>query len=202
MRNNVEPFVRSLRLPAVVLAAAALVACGRSHNQSGSASRAANEPTALAVDTYTTTDTVKAIDYATRTVTLQGPDGTTGTYRIGPEMTNFNQVHVGDQVKATVTEGLAVGVRKAGTPPNAGEKISVALAPKGARPGMFVEKTAEATAKITGIDRSAGTVTLDGMAGKQRTMKLAPGVDMSNMKKGDDVVVRYTDAIALVVEKP
>jgi hypothetical protein len=194
--------VRSLRLSSAILAAVALVACGRSHNQTGSAQRSAAEPTALSIDTMTTTDTVKAIDYATRTVTLQAADGTTDTYHVGPDITNFNQIHVGDKVRATVAQALAVGVRKAGTSPDTGEKVSVTLAPKGAKPGMFVEKTTEAAARIGSIDRNAGTVTLTAMSGPPRTIKLAPGVDVSTLKKGDDVIVRYTDALALYVEKP
>jgi Cu/Ag efflux protein CusF len=200
MRKKSDSIVRSLRFPVLVVAAAALVACGRSHNQTGGASRAANE--AFAIDTVTAVDKVKSIDYATRMVTLESPNGTTERYHVGPEMKNFNQVHVGDQVQATVAESLVVGVRKAGTAPNMGETVTVALAPKGAKPGMFVTKTTEATAKIVGIDPASRTITLAEPAGKPKIVKLAPAVDVSNLKRGDDVVVRYTDAVALAVEKP
>ena len=199
MKKNVESIVRSLRLPAIVAAAAALIACGRSTN-TGFASRSANE--AIAVDTVTATDTVKSIDYATRTITLENPNGVTETYRVGPDMTNFNQIHVGDQVHATVAESLAVGVRKAGVPPNAGETTTVALAPKGARPGMLMTKTTEVAAKVVDMDNANRTITLAGPAGGSMTIRVAPTVDLSNLKKGDDVVVRYTDAFALGVTKP
>lgn len=200
MRKTTKSILRAARLPAVVLGAVALIACGRSQKPGGFASRSANE--AISVDTVTATDTVTAIDYASRTITLQSPDGTTQAYRIGPEAANFNQVHVGDKVRATVAEPLAVGVRKAGTAPNAGEALAVALAPKGAKPGMFVTKTAEVNAKVVSIDRANRTMTLAEPNSLTRTIKLAPNVDVSNLKNGDDVVVRYTDAFALSVEKP
>jgi hypothetical protein len=155
----------------------------------------------IAIDTITATDTVKLIDYATRTVTLERPDGVTASYRVGPEMVNFDQVRVGDKVHATVAESLVVAVRKAGAPPNPGEVV-VSLAPKGAQPTMIVTKTTEASAKIVGIDAAKRTITLAEVTGGPRTIKLAPGLDLSNLKKNDDIVVRYTDGLALYVKKP
>jgi hypothetical protein len=188
-------------LTAVLFALVVLGACS-TQNELGSAARSANEPVALAIDTFTTTDTVKSIDYATREITLKGPKGEIATYRAGPDIKNFDRIRVGDQVRATLTQALAVNVRKAGTSPSEGEKVAVSLAPKGAKPSMLVEKTAEAGSKIRGVDRAKRTITLNEPAGGTRTIKLAPDVDVSELKKGDDVVVRYTDALALYVEKP
>jgi hypothetical protein len=157
---------------------------------------------ALAIDSVTATNTVKSIDYKTRTVTLESPNGGTESYHAGPKMINFDQIHVGDKVRATVTEALAVSVRKAGTPPNVGDTVDVVLAPKGAKPGMFVANTEEATSKIMNVNRATRTITLAEVAGKPKTFNLGPDVDVSDLKKGDDVVVRYTDALALYVEKP
>ena len=201
MGKNVDSTMRSLRLLPAVVAVVAVVACSKSHNETGSASRSASEPVALAIDTVTATDTVKAVDYKTRTVTLESPNGATETYHALPNMVNFDQIHIGDKVRATVTDALAVSVRKAGTPPNVGDTVAVALAPKGARPGMFVANTLEATSKIVDVNRATHTITLAELAGGPKTVKLGPDVNVSELKKGDDVVVRYTDALALYVEK-
>jgi len=201
MGKNVDSTMRSLRLLPAVVAVVAVVACSKSHNETGSASRSASEPVALAIDTVTATDTVKAVDYKTRTVTLESPNGATETYHALPNMVNFDQIHIGDKVRATVTEALAVSVRKAGTPPNVGDTVAVALAPKGAKPGMFVANTQEATSKVVDVNRATRTITLAELAGGPKTVKLGPEVNVSDLKKGDDVVVRYTDALALYVEK-
>src|SRR5215467_9872937 len=202
MGKNVDSTMRSLRLLPAVVAVVAVVACSKSHNQTGSALLSASEPVALAIDTVTATDTVKAVDYKTRTVTLESPNGATETYHALPNMVNFDQIHIGDKVRATVTEALAVSVRKAGTPPNVGDTVAVALAPKGAKPGMFVANTEEATSKIMDVNHVTRTITLAELTRGPKTIKLAPGVNMADLKKGDDVVVRYTDALALAVEKP
>ena len=198
MKNKVESTFRFL--PAA-LAVAALVGCSNSSNETGSASRSANEPTALAIDTVTATETVKSIDYATRTITLESPDGLTKTYHAGPDLINFNRIQVGDRVRATVADALAVSIRKASIPPN-GESVTVSLVPKGAKPGMFVANTKEVTSKIVDINPATRTITLAELAGGPKTIKLASGVNLTALTKGDDVVIRYTDALALYVERP
>jgi Cu/Ag efflux protein CusF len=157
---------------------------------------------AFAVDTYTATETVKAIDYETRTLTLESQDGATASYQASPDITRFDQIHVGDKVRATVTDALAVTVRRADAPPTVGEGVAVSLAPKGAKPGIFFERTAEATAKIVNVDPASRTITLTELAGGPKTIKLAPSANVSDLKKGDDVVVRYAHALALHVSKP
>jgi hypothetical protein len=166
------------------------------------ASRSANEPVAYAIKTATATDTVKSIDYTNRLITLESPDGERETYHAGPSVINFDQIHVGNQVRATVAKALAVSVRKAGTPPNEGESTTVALAPKGEKPGILVTKTEEATSKIMDVNHTDRTITLAQLAGGPKTVQLAPDVDISGLKKGDGVVVRYTDAFAISVQKP
>jgi hypothetical protein len=156
----------------------------------------------IAVNTTTATATVTAVDPAKRTVTLRSPDGTTNTYRLSKNVRNFDQIKVGDQVKATLVESLAVVIRKANEPPSIGEEEAVALAPKGARPGVVVANTKELTARIQAIDTTKRTVTLTGPAGNAVTLKAGPEVDLTKLQVGDNVVVRYTEALALLVEAP
>jgi hypothetical protein len=156
----------------------------------------------IATETTTTTATVQAIDPANRTVTLRSPDGTTSMYKVGKEAINFDEIKVGDQVKATLVESLAVAIRKTGEPPSAGESQTVALAPKGARPGGIIVDTAQLTARVTAVDMAKRTVTLVGPAGNRQTLKVGPNIDLTKVQPGDNVVVRYTEALALMVEKP
>lgn len=160
------------------------------------------QPAAMVVATATTTSTVESVDADARTVTLKNPDGTVNTYKLTKDVTNFDQIHPGDQVQATLLDAMAVYVRKAGTPPSAGERGMVALAPKGAKPGVVMADTKEVTDKIDAIDTTKQTITLQGVDGKPQTLKVGPNVDLADLKKGDDVIVRYTQAMAITVAKP
>lgn len=194
---------QSPRFVLAVLGLLTLFACGKSRDVTrGHASRSADvEPAAIAIDTATATAMVKSIDYSTRTLTLESRGGVTHTYKAGNDVINFDRIRQGDTVRATVSEALGISVRKAGVPSNARNATTVSLAPKGAKPGIFVANTVEVNATVESIDAAKRTITLRKLAGEPRTLKLALTVKLANLRKGDDVVVRYTQAVALFVEK-
>jgi len=53
---------------------------------------------------------VSAVDASARTVTLVGPDGTWSAIKVGPEVKNFPQIQVGDDVKLAVEQVTNVRV--------------------------------------------------------------------------------------------
>jgi hypothetical protein len=194
---------QSPRFVLAVLGLLTIFACGKSRDvTSGHASRSRDvEPAAIAIDTATATATVKSINYSTRTLTLESPGGVTHTYKAGNDVVNLDRIRQGDRVRATVSEALAISVRKAGVPSNARNATAVSLAPKGAKPGIFVANMVEVNGTIEAIDAPKRTITLRRPAAEPRTLKLAPMVKLANLRKGDDVVVRYTQAVAFFVEK-
>src|SRR5215475_10932165 len=78
-----------------------LVSC--KHEKEETTSAADSSVGAVEVMTATATGTVQAIDPTKRTVTLRSADGTS-TYKCGKDVINFDQIKVGDTVKATVVE--------------------------------------------------------------------------------------------------
>jgi hypothetical protein len=157
---------------------------------------------AIEVDVITATSKVTAVDTAKRTVTLTNEAGESNTYKLGKKVRNFDQIKVGDQVKATLLESVAVIVRKSSAPPDAAEGRLVAVAPKGAMPGVVMAKAREITAKIVSVDTQARTVTVEGPMGGKPTIKVGPKVNLNELQQGDDVTLRVTDALAISVEKP
>jgi len=142
------------------------------------------------------------VDQAKRTVTLKGEDGKTFTAKVGDDVKNFDQIKKGDQVKAAYYESAAISIRKPGEPPAAtGEKETV-LAPGGeGKPGKAKIKTVQAAATIENIDAAKREVTLKGPEGKSKKIKVGEDVkNFDSLQKGDQVVVRYTEALAIKVE--
>lgn len=154
------------------------------------------------VATHKMTANVTAVDAANRTVTLVTADGTKSTVKCGPEIINFDQIHVGDQVKMTVTDELAVFMASAATSPGSGAAAVVALAPKGEKPGGVVASTVQVTATVTAIDVKAHKATLQFPDGSTRTVAVRQDVDLTQRKVGEQVVIRTTQAVAISVEKP
>jgi len=169
--------------------------------QAGSAPQGA-KPGALVVEVVTWSGKVTAVDTAKRTVTLQGAGGKSVTLN-AKNARNLDQVKVGDTVKAEYIEELAIFVRKADSPPSAVEVQAVELAPKGQKPAGLMVDTVQITANVEAIDYQKRTIALKGPAGNVRTLKVGDAVkNFQQIKKGDQVVLRFMEALALAVVKP
>lgn len=153
------------------------------------------------VDTFTSDAIVTAIDASTRKVKLTMSNGKRTTVKCGPEVRNFNQIHINDRVYVTATQEIAVYLDK-GMPPGSGRGASVALAPLGAKPGAVMADIVQATVKITAIDPATRKVTFKNREGKSTTLKAGEHINLAKVKVGDSVTIRQTEAVAITVEKP
>ena len=161
------------------------------------------QPAAAAIATETRTATVEAVDQKKRIVTLKNAEGKTITVQVGKKAVNFDQIKPGDRVRATMAEEVAVSIDKSGAPSTAEERRVIAVAPKGARPGVIIADSKQVAGKIESIDAAARTVSLT-EPGSEKPRKVVVGreVDLSQFKPGDEVSARITEAMAIVVEKP
>ena len=166
------------------------------------AKKTGEKPGGIVVESVSGTATVDAVDKEKRMVTLKFADGRTQAIKLGPEVRNFDQIAVGDTVKATYAESVAIAVRKSDEKPTTTATQTVRVAPKGAKPGVIVTDTTEVTAKVEAIDYAKRTVSLKGPEGNVRTFSVDKSVKkFKNVKVGDEVVIRITQATAIVVEK-
>jgi len=178
-----------------------LSACSNAKTEMSTAQPKSSSPSGeIAVATLQTTATVTAVDQAKRMVTLRNEGGAVTTYKCGKDVVNFDQIKVGDQVKAEVIEALAVYVRKAGVPA-ASDATMVGLAKKGSKPGVVMAETQEVSVKVDAVNAAKHTITVTGPLGKTRALNVNPKVDLAGIKPGDDIVIRYTEGLAVLVEK-
>lgn len=160
-------------------------------------------PRVVVAETTSIKARVDAVDVNKRLVTVTGPRGKTLTLKVGPEVKDLDQVKPGDQLIVRYFESLALFVRKGGEPRAATEGTAVQVAPKGKKPAAVAVDTVEFRGTVEAIDYAKRRITLKGPEGKTRTIKVDPSVKRLNeMKKGDQVVVRYTEAIAFSVRQP
>ncbi len=163
----------------------------------------AGAPGVVMADVVVINATVEAVDKDKRTVTLKGSGGRSVTLKVGPNARNFDQIKVGDKVKGKFLDSVALFVRKAGTPPDAAEMQAVSVAPRGQRPKAMAVDTVEISAKVEKIDYKKRLITLKGPEGNTRTIKADPRVKrLSEIKVGDDIVLRHTEAMAIEVVAP
>lgn len=69
-------------------------------------------PSVSVVDTATMTARILAVDAEKRRVTLEDPDGKKKKIKLSKDVTNLDQLHVGDTVEVLTAESLVVGIIK------------------------------------------------------------------------------------------
>jgi len=146
--------------------------------------------------------TVTAIDPSTRMVTLKGEKGQTFDVEAGPEVKNFDQIKVGDVVKATYTESLAFKLVPKGETPAAPAAASqgVARIPGGAAVGQQVTSSF----KVASVDPKTNILWVTLQNGDTKEIHVQDPEAQARLKKlspGDVVSVTYTESVALQLEK-
>ena len=144
---------------------------------------------------------VVAIDKATRTLTLKGPKGKVADVVAGEQVKNFDQIKVGDLVFARYAQALTLELRK--TKAAGGEAVvreEAAKAKPGEKPAVAGARTITLMADVVAVDPKASTITLKGPKGNEVTLEVRNPEQFKVVKKGDQVEVTYTEALALSVE--
>ena len=168
--------------------------------QTGSVMAGSAPGKAGVAQTVKMTATITAIDEATRDVTLKGPQGNEITVTAGPEVKNFANMKVGDQVNAEYVEALTLELKKGG-----GQKVerteqAGAMGAKaGAMPAGAMGRQITVVADVVSVDPAKKTVTL---RGPKRTVELVVNdpEQLKRVAKGDQVEATYTQALAIAVE--
>ena len=96
---------------------------------------------------------VVAIDRVDRTVVLLGPQGNAVAVQVGHEARNFEQIQIGDMVKVSYYESVALYLGKKGQKPEASAGLLAARSAKGDKPGGIVVKAIDVFAKVQAIDK-------------------------------------------------
>lgn len=146
---------------------------------------------------------ITAIDTENRKITLLSSEGDEKTVMVPPGGINFNQIQVGDLVKATLTEAVVIYLEQEGAsvPDEFADGVTV-IEPNAANPGGIVAETVKVTATVTAIDQSQRTATLRFDDGAVKTFPVRDDIDLSKRKEGEKVAFIVTETVALSVEKP
>ena len=150
------------------------------------------------------TATVEAIDYTNREVTLKGPLGNEATFTVDQRVKRLDEVKVGDQIRADYYISVAAELRKP-TPEEEKNPLVVldaaGKAPPGTSPAAGGLRRLKVVATIEGLDRPSQTVTLKGPRGRYLTVRVADPARLTQARIGDHVVITYTEALAVSLEK-
>ena len=142
---------------------------------------------------------ITAVNAATREVTLKGPRGNEVTVVAGPEVKNFAQLKVGDDVTAQYVESLVLELKKGGGKPvERTEKSGAVAAKPGEKPAAAGGRRITVVGDVVNVDAAAKIVTV---RGPKRTVELnvQDPEQLKLISKGDQIQATYTEAAAISV---
>jgi len=187
---------KTIVVPALIFAAALAVPAA-AQTQSVVAGTAPGM--AGAAQTTEVSAKVTAVNAATREVTLKGPKGNEVTVVAGPEVKNFAQLKVGDDVTAQYVESLVLELKKGGGKPvERTEQAAAATAKPGQSPGAAGGRKITIVGDVVNVDAATKIVTV---RGPQRTVELnvQDPEQLKLISKGDQIQATYTEAAAISV---
>ena len=197
-----KPTLMQLTIAAVAMTAAAGSAATSVAAQQAPAPASNIVAGGVAVEVMKWTGVVTAVDHQTRMVTLQARQGSTRTFRVHKSVPGFDNLKPGDSVHADFVESVAIAVRKTSDPPVASAANVITVAPKGGLPAVSDVAVTQVEANVLAIDQKTRMISLMSDTGTMWTFMVDPSVSsFSQIKKGNQVVVRFTEAVVITATK-
>jgi len=143
---------------------------------------------------------VAAIDKATRTVTLKGPNGTLDVVA-GEEVRNFDQIRVGDSVVARYQRALSLELKKTRSALGESHVETTTRAEPGAQPAAMAGRTITVLADVVAVDAEKSLISLKGPRGNVVDLQVQNPGHFKVVKVGDQVEAVYMEAVAIAVTR-
>lgn len=147
---------------------------------------------------------IVAIDPETREITLEGPLGNTITLTASPDVQRFDEFAKGDMITATYSESIS-GELRAPTEEELAqpwvELDAAGVAAANMPPAAGVGRIIRAVCTIEGMNRATETVTVKDPRGRFHVIPDVDPARMAGVAIGDTVVITYSQAVALSLEK-
>lgn len=147
---------------------------------------------------------VTAVDKANRTITLKKEDGETSTVPVDPEVHRFNEIAVGDTVRAKYTIGITSELRAATEEEKKEPFVALEGGGRGdadAPPSAGASRMFRIVATVEALDRTTQTATLKGPNDNYVTVKVQDPALLTQPRIGDTVIVTAAESVVLSLEK-
>jgi len=142
---------------------------------------------------------IAAIDKGTRTITLKGPKGTADVVA-GPEVRNFDQLKVGDNVVTRFQRALSMELKKTRRQLDQVQVEATTRAEPGQKPGAATSRTMTVLADVVAVDPEQSIISLKGPHGQIVDLTVRNPDHFKVVHVGDQVEAVYMEAVALTVE--
>ena len=153
----------------------------------------------LPSQTVTAEGTIATIDHAKRIVNLKTPTGEFVALTVPEGAERFDELKVGDKVKATYNNHVMVRLKPPGEPP-VDSTVMGKAGTEGARPGGLAVMERVMTATIAAIDKSRSSITFVGPGDWKYTRHVVDPMVFDTVKVGDQIDITWNTDVTVSVE--
>ena len=146
-------------------------------------------------ETKTVTATVEAVEKATRSLTLKGPEGNYVTLTVPDSVTRFDSIKVGDTLTARYYESLILRLKPPGEKAVDTDATKVTPTEGRALPGGTAATQRTITATITAIDPTVPSITFSGPNNWKYSSRVEDKEALIKVMVGDRVDITWTQAL-------
>jgi hypothetical protein len=153
----------------------------------------------LPKQTVTVAGTVETIDKSRRAVNIKTADGKFVALDVPASAKRFDELKVGDKVKATYNNNVMVRLKPAGEAAVDTADTSSTMG-KAAQPGGAASMLRTMTATIADIDKGTSSMTLVGPNGWKYSRRIVDPKVFDQVKVGDRVDITWSTDVTVDVE--
>jgi hypothetical protein len=143
---------------------------------------------------------VTAIDKATRTVTLKGPQGNSFDVVAGDAVKNFDKIKVNDEIAVEYMRALTLEVKKSSGPASRVDSADAVRSKPGEKPAGAVGRQVTIVADVIDVSPANKTITVKGPKGNIVELEVQNQDHFKVVKKGDQIEANYVEAVAVSLE--
>ncbi|MFL9585241.1 hypothetical protein [Stenotrophomonas sp. AB1(2024)] len=195
----------SVTLIVVALATGGCQSTPSAQTESPPPARSLPGPVTAASAGVTLQGQITALDKSSRAVTVTGADGSSLSFVAGPDVRNFNQLKVGDNVTLDYRAAVALDLQPAGSGEVGVTTSQAGTVPvRGATPGGARSNTVNIVTEVVAVDPVANTIALRGPSGNTQLIAVEREdlrAKLPSVKRGDLLRISYTEAVALGIRR-
>ncbi len=151
----------------------------------------------------TLTAKVTDINYDTRVVSLEGPEGNVLNLKVDEQVKNLKEIKKGNLIKIQYKESLAWSLKKHSDKQTPSKTVTKTTTVENVdkKPEYSSKEKVSIVATIQSIDKEKPSVTLKGPEGNTFKVTVADPQSLTGVKTGDQVDITYSESVAVAVEK-
>ena len=146
---------------------------------------------------------VEAVDAEKRLITLKGPQGNVGQYKVGDQVQRLAEIKPGDTIDAEYKVAVVAELREPTAEEKSAPVVEVTTGARGTAeepPAAGIARAVQVVTTIDALDGANRSLTVKGPAGNTVTANVEDPAVFDQLTVGQTIVVTFVETLGLAVQ--